>query len=120
MAVTNGHLISPRFPYILARVQVRQWAVDVEALLDTGFDGDVAIPVGHMPNVGQPDGHTRWVLADGSRVLTPYYAGTVHLAGHGPFPATVIVLGDEPLVGAGAAQHVTIILDHGRRVVVQP
>jgi hypothetical protein len=38
----------------------------------------------------------------------------------GPFPAVVIVLGDEPLVGAGAAQHVTIVLDHGQRVIVQP
>jgi len=52
----------------------------------------------------------------------PYYVGTVELAGHGPFLALVIVLGDEPLFGVGAARHVTIVLDHGRRVrvLVQP
>ena len=120
MAVTNGHLVSSRFPYVRARVQVRQWHADVEALLDTGFDGDVAIPPGFMPDVGPPDGQSRWTLADGSRILTPYYVGTVHLASLGPFPAIVIVVGDEPFVGAGAAQHVAILLDHGRRVIVQP
>jgi predicted aspartyl protease len=120
LAVTNGHLVSPRFPYIRARVQVRHWHTDVEALLDTGFDGDVVIPPGSVPDIGPPDGHSRWILADGSPVLTPYYVGMVWLAGLGPFSATVTVLGDEPLVGAGAARHVTIVLDHGRRVIVQP
>jgi hypothetical protein len=52
--------------------------------------------------------------------LAPYYLGTVELDGLGPFAAIVIVLGTEPLVGAGAARHVTIILDHGQRVIVQP
>lgn len=118
--MTNGHLTSPRFPYIRIRIWVRQWSTEVEALLDTGFDGDAAIAVGVMPDVGRPDGHTRWALADGSPVLTPYYVGTVQLGDQGPFPSVVIVLGDEALVGAGAAQHVTLILDHGRCVLVQP
>jgi hypothetical protein len=51
--------------------------------------------------------------------LTPYYVGTIHLGELGPFPAVVIVLGDEPLIGAGVARSVTIILDHGRRVIVE-
>jgi predicted aspartyl protease len=118
--VTNGHLISHRFPYVLARIQVRQWHADLEMLLDTGFDGDLVLPSGFMPNVGPPDGHSRWALADGSPVFVPYYVGTVHLAGLGPFPAVAIVLGSEPLVGAGAAHYVTIVLDHGQRVIVQP
>ena len=94
--------------------------MDVEAHLDTGCDGDVALPAGLLANTGPPDGYSRWSLADGSPVFVPYDVGTVELDGLGPFPALVIVPGDEPLVGAGAARHVTIVLDHGRRVVVQP
>lgn len=123
MAVSNGHgsgQSSPRFPYLAVRIEVGQRDATVEALLDTGFDGDVAVPPGLVTNGHPPDGHSRWTLADGSSVLVPYYVGTVELAGLGPFPAVVIVLGDEPLVGAGVARHVTIILDHGQRVIVQP
>ena len=67
-----------------------------------------------------PSGYTRWTLADGSPVIAPYFLGTVDLAGHGPFSAVVIVLGDQPLIGAGAIRHVIVILDHGRRMIVQP
>jgi hypothetical protein len=94
--------------------------VDVEALLDTGYEGDVAIPASLIAGVGPPDGHNQWSLADGSPVLVPYYIGTVELSGLGPFLALVIVIGDQALVGAGAARHVTLTLDHGRRVIVQP
>jgi len=118
--MTNGALVSRRFPYILGRVHIGGQGVDVEALLDTGFDGDVAIPDALIKQAGSPDGHSRWRLADGTSVLVPYYVGTVELAGLGPFLALVIVLGDEPLFGAGAARHVTIVLDHGRRVLLQP
>ena len=120
MAVTNGHISSPRFPYVPSHIHVRGQSADVDALLDTGFDGDVAVPADFVAGVGPPDGISRWVLADGSPVHVPYYIGTVQLDGLGPFPALVIVLGDEPLVGAGACRHVTLVLDHARRVVVQP
>ncbi len=50
----------------------------------------------------------------------PYYLGRIRVGEFGPFPAVVIALGDEPVVGAGVAKHVMIILDHGRRVIVEP
>ena len=118
--MNNGRYISFRFPYLDIRIRVCQRDTDVEALLDTGFDGDVAVPQGLVADGHPPDGHSRWALADGSMILVPYYRCTVQLGGLGPFPATVIALGDEPLVGAGVARHVTIILDHGRRVIVEP
>ena len=118
--MNNGRYISSRFPYLAVRIEARLQVADVEALLDTGFDGDVAVPQSLVTDSQPPDGHSRWALADGSTVLVPYYQGTTHLGDLGPFPATVIALGDEPLVGAGVARHVTIILDHGRRVIVEP
>jgi predicted aspartyl protease len=118
--MTNGRLLGQRFPYLPVSIDVHQRVANVDALLDTGFDGDVAVPDGLVTNGQAPDGHSRWTLADGSAVLVPYYLGTVELDGHGPFQAVIIVLGDEPLIGASAARHVTIILDHGQRVIVQP
>jgi len=118
--VTNGQIASPRFPYVLSHIQIRTKSADIEALLDTGYDGDVAVPADFVAGIGPPDGFSRWVLADGSPVLVPYFIGTVQLAGLGPFPALVIVLGDKTLVGAGACRHVTLVLDYARRVIVQP
>jgi hypothetical protein len=36
------------------------------------------------------------------------------------FPGVITALGDEAIVGVGVASHFNIILDHGRRVVVEP
>jgi len=118
--MNNGHQASVRFPYLPVRVEVRGHTIESEALLDTGFDGYVAIPSDLVPPGARPNDLSRWALADGSTVLVPSYLGTVTLGAHGPFPAVVIAIGDELLVGAGAAKHVTIILDHGQRVIVEP
>src|SRR4051812_517601 len=100
--MTNGRLLGPPFPYVPVRIEVQQRIADVDALLDTGFDGDVAVPDGLVTNGQVPDGYSQWTLADDADVLAPYYLGTVGLDGHGPFPAMVVVLGGELLVGAGA------------------
>ena len=117
--MTHGRILGTRFPYVPVRIEVQQRIADVDALLDTGFDGDVAVPDSFVAPGLVPDGHSRWTLADDSAVVAPYDLGTVELDGLGPFQAVVIVLGTESLVGA-AARHVTIILDHGQQVIVQP
>ena len=40
VAMSRG-LVSSRFPYLPIHVEVRHGSHDLEALLDTGFDGDV-------------------------------------------------------------------------------
>jgi predicted aspartyl protease len=92
----------------------------VEALLDTGFDGDIVVPTGFVASRFHADGHLRWTLADGSSVLAAYYVGSVRLGKLGPFPALVTVLGNEALIGRGIVGHLTIVLDHGQRVIVEP
>jgi predicted aspartyl protease len=118
--MSTNRLVSSHFPYVPIRLHVRQQDIAVEALLDTGFDGDVAVPSALLADGQPPNGYLRWMLADGSRVLTPYYLGTVTLGPLGPFPAVVTALGNESLLGQGLAQHVTIILDHGQQVIVEP
>ena len=95
----NRQLISYRFPYLPINVQVRQLEEDVEALLDTGFDGYDAVPAGFFPTDEPPDLSVSCVLADDSVVLAPAYYGTVRLGSFVPFVALIAVLGSELLVG---------------------
>ena len=118
--MTTGPFTSHRFPYLPIRIAVRRRTADLEALLDTGFDGHVVVPPSILANGHPPDGHVRWTLADGSTVLAPYYIGTVQVGTMRPFAALITALGDEPLIGCEVASHFTITLDHGQRVIVEP
>lgn len=53
-------------------------------------------------------------------MLTPYERGVVEVGGLGAFPVVVIVLGYEPLAGRGVSDRYSVILDHGRRLIVEP
>lgn len=116
----TGGIVSRRFPYLPIRLEIRLEEHDLEALLDTGFDGDVVVPRALVASRFPPDGHIRWTLADGSGLLAPYYVGTVRVGQLPPISAVVTVLGDEPLVGVGVARHFAVTLDHGRQVIIAP
>lgn len=72
MAIKKS-IISQRFPYIPLQIQVRQRKEKIEALLDTGFDGDIAVPKGMLTNGDVPDGLLPWKLADGSKIIAAAY-----------------------------------------------
>ena len=112
-------LVSERLPYLPLRLEMRGRSYTVEALIDTGFDGDVAVPPDLLAN-HEPDDYQRWTLADGSIVYTPMYFGTVHVNGVGMLDALITALGDEPIVGRGVTDRFRLILDHGMQVIVEP
>ncbi|HLC30606.1 MAG TPA: hypothetical protein VJM51_07480 [Dehalococcoidia bacterium] len=87
--------------------------------MDTGFDGDIALPTNLLADAEQPDLYVAWTLADGSEVLTPAFVGTTQLGNFDPFSALVTTIGDEPLVGRGVTDRFAVTLDHGRRIVVE-
>lgn len=119
MAV-NRRLVSSHFPYLPLRLSVGDYSGSLEALVDTGFDGDVALPPGLLANGGSPDEYLTWALADGSEVLAAAFLGAARLGDLDPFPVLVTVLGDEPLMGRGIIDRFRVILDHGQRVVLEP
>ena len=120
MAMNSPRLISSRFPYLPIHLEVRRGIHDLEALLDTGFDGDVALPPELIINGEPADGHQRWKLADGSTVLAPYYVGTAHLGNTEVAGILVTAIGDEPIIGRAIIMEFNVILDHGQRVIVEP
>lgn len=115
----DRRLESLDFPYIPLRISLRNRSLNVQALLDTGFDGDVALPLGLLLNSG-PDRYTLWTLADGSEVVAPAFLGTVELGEFDALPVLVNAIGDEPLIGRGLSDRFLITLDHGRRIIVEP
>ncbi|PKB73126.1 MAG: hypothetical protein BZY75_03465 [SAR202 cluster bacterium Io17-Chloro-G7] len=90
-----------------------------EALLDTRFDGALAVPPLLMEGQ-EPDWLQVWTLADGSQVPSPVYRGIVQLSDFQPMPILVVALGPEWIMGLGILRHFSVTLDHGQRVVVNP
>ncbi len=118
--MSTQRVISAHFPYLPVHVEVVNQTHQLEALLDTGFDGDIAVPPRLITGRGYPDGYHRWILADTSRVAAPFYAGTLRLGAIGPFDIYVTALGDEPIIGRGLIDRLTITLDHGHQVIAEP
>lgn len=113
-------IVSSRFPYLPIEIQIRQHKEGAEAFLDTGFDGDVAVPPGLITDREPPDVYLPWRLADGSEIIAPAYLGTIKVGQIGSFPTLVVALGDEILIGQGIAARFLITLDHGQKVIVEP
>lgn len=119
MAVSDGRVVSERFPYLPVRLRVRGREAVVEALLDTGFDGYVVVPAHLVTNGAPADTHYTWVLADGSKVESPTYRGTAQIGELPPVRVLISVLGDEPIIGRALTNRFSIHLDHGRQVIVE-
>jgi predicted aspartyl protease len=121
--VMKKTLTSDRYPYIPLTVVVNKRSETIEALLDTGFDGDLILPEGLLTNGKPPDSYLRFTLADQvTHVLTPAYLGMVEMAelGEAGVSAAIIgVLGNEALMGRNLARRFRITLDHGRQVIVE-
>lgn len=118
MAVIQG-VTSSRFPYLPLRFQIRQLNYGGEALIDTGFDGGIAVPPSLLENVGAPDGYELWGPVVGPPVLAPTYRGSFQIDALGSFPVTVMALSDEILVGLEVITRFAVTLDHGHQVVIR-
>ena len=113
-------VVSARFPYVPLRLVVGQQVIEVEAFLDTGFDGAVVMPRGLVSSGNRPTSYLRWTLPDNSVVSAPAYPGTAEIGHLGSFPVLVTVLADEPLVGRGLTDRFRDILGDGSAVIVEP
>jgi hypothetical protein len=119
MAVNQG-VASSRFPYLPLRFQVRQHTYEGEALIDTGFDGGIAVPPSLLENVGPPDSYELWGPVVGPPVFALTYLGFFQIDALGSFPVTVTALGDEILVGLEVITRFAVTFDHGQQVIVRP
>ena len=110
---------SDRFPYLTVGVAVREVTAQVETLLDTGFDGFLALPEGTVSGGLEPDNYLQWTLADGSRVTARAYFGVVQIGSTQIPQAVIIELGDEPILGRRVIERFRVVLDHGQQVIFE-
>jgi clan AA aspartic protease len=117
---------SSHFPYLTIRVTIRQplasnqQEIQLEALVDTGFDGGVVIPKDLLDPSLTPVRYLPWSLADDSQVLLPAFLGDVQIGNLPPVRTIVMPLGDEPLLGRNVTNHYRMIFDRGNQLVIEP
>jgi predicted aspartyl protease len=110
-------------PYPSLGIRFRADGVGGEtvALVDTGFDGHLAIPEALAVSLPQPTYVRRVRTASGEIVHVPVYVGTVELVDQpGLIDALIVALGDEYLIGLQTTNHFRITFDHGQRLIVEP
>lgn len=125
----NKRIISSHFPYFPLHLKLKlsknqEIETDIEALIDTGFSGDIALPLDWIKNGHLPDGYATWTMADGSSTMTAIYIGSVRLIDlekDKPFfiPVIITVLGDEVMAGRGLTDRFKLTLDHGKKLIVE-
>ena len=111
---------STRFPYLQMHIRSGEQSLTVEVLIDTAFDGDVALLPNMVTTTTPADLFQRWRLADGTRIRTPAYYAAVTIGSVRFTNAIVTTVGDKPLIGRNLLRHFVVTLDHGRRVLVEP
>lgn len=111
---------SARFPYVPVRVVLGGRTLVLDALLDTGFDGELAIPSVLDVSERPAEIYQQWVLADGAIREAPVYEGVVQVGDFDPVPARIAVIGSEIVVGRSITDRYSVTLEHGRRVIVEP
>lgn len=110
---------SERFPYLVIEIASGDHVEVVEAVLDTGFEGDLAVPSSFPSPGGDAYVDQEWAFADGSVVRTRAFVGTVRIGPFDPLIVLISAIGNEAIVGRGVIDRYSIWLDHGRRVVVE-
>ena len=116
---------SARFPYLPVHVQIGsprhiEQELDIEALVDTGFDGAVTISPGTIDPTIVPDMQFNLALADGTELFAPAYLATVRVGTLDAVLTMVIALGEEPLLGRDVIDRYRVVFDHGTRILVEP
>ena len=109
------------YPFLEVKIAVRSFRTSCRALIDTGFDGYLILPVSFAANLGAADSHAQWTLADGTSIFLPEYRGGVEIVDLGfTFMARIVLMGDECLIGQGIIRQLKVTFDHGKQVVVEP
>lgn len=111
-------LESAHFPYVPVHITLGEATLELELLVDSGFEGEISLPEALIPEGEEPYSQTTVQLADESARTVPVYYGVARIGDFDPLPARIIAMGSELIIGRGIADLYSITLDHGQRVIV--
>jgi predicted aspartyl protease len=103
----------------LGILQYPDYEFDVEALVDTGFDGGLTVRQAVIPGHVTPRGQQRCTLADGSQIDAYVYRGFVTIGALQPLATYIIVLPHQALLGRAVTNHFRLTFLYGRRVILE-
>jgi predicted aspartyl protease len=110
-----------RYPSLAFRLTVGSVVIDGFGLLDSGFEGFMAVPIEVVASLPAPEYRQEAETVSGEFLAVPVWFGSAELADvPGAFDVRVIAIGDEFLIGLQTMNQFRITLDHGRRVLVEP
>jgi clan AA aspartic protease len=126
----SNKLTSTKYPFLPLTIHVRvssRKSIDIntQALIDTGFSGDIVVPATGELKQYPPHAYATWTMADGSEVLAAVFLGSIRFPELNEDVAEVVgvlvtVLGDQALIGQSILRRFTLTLDHGKQVILEP
>lgn len=117
----GGPAHSDQYPYIPVWFRVNDYEADVQALVDTGFDGHLIVPRSLSSSLGDPHLAVPWTFADGKPFYIEMYEGLVSIPSVlDPVDALVGCTGNFYILGLAVIDLVRLTLDHGEHILVEP
>ena len=116
---------SSEYPFLDIRVQIGDrfapdYEFEVRALVDTGFDGGLAVPRRLIPGSITPMGQSVWNLAEGTEITAFSYFCHVTIGHLQPVATVAITLDGDALLGRHVIDKFRFVFDHGRQLIVEP
>ena len=114
-----GYFDDKSQPVISVRITGPHGTLQVILTVDTGFDGDICLPVSTAVSLGLPLGGFNFIqLADGSVSKELYFYGQCQI---GDLPSkdvdVYITELEDGLIGAGMFQDMKLEIDYGQQTV---
>ena len=107
MRSVRGGLTEEGVPWVPVEIGDRT----VEAVIDTGFNGELALPADLVNQLGlTPIAFVFVELADGSWHVMPVSTGRISIGGM-ELPVEIVIGAAEPSIGTGLLRHFRLILD---------
>jgi hypothetical protein len=115
---------SSRFPYLPVHLTIGNplypdFQLDIEAYIDTGFDGGLIVPPSMIPDRVHPAGEMDCQLADGSTIRTAAYRGFVSVGSLQPMPAMILTIPGRALLGLAVTNRYRLSFVYGRQVILE-
>jgi len=118
LTTIEGHIDELLSPRLKVKVAGLRGTIELEAIVDTGFNGDLCIPITLAVQIGLILEYVHDVeLADGSRKRVPVYSCNVELNDLKKRAEVILTDGTDALIGANMLKSSSMTINYKTRKV---